>query len=867
MIDRSLIATYRLQLGPSMTFEGAARLVHYLADLGVSHLSVSPVLDAVPGSTHGYDVVDHHRPNDDLGAEEGFRVLVDQLHAHGMGLVVDVVPNHMAAHADNRKWWDVLRFGRSSQHASWFDIDWERGTDDVPDRLLLAVLSDHYGSELRSGDIRLDTVNDALVVRYHDRVFPLCVASTVDVLRDAFASVGDERRLAELDHIEQQGTTPASHSDALRRLSVLSRCWYGGDASLPCGTTGIDIHEVLGGWNDDPERLHEVLERQHYRLARRRFFDVTELLGVRMEDPTVFESSHARLLQWVSSGEVDGFRIDHPDGLADPTDYFRRLRDAAPNAWIVVEKILEMDEELPAAWPVDGTTGYESSAVIDRVFVQPGGDAELARIEELITGELPVFDEVRRVAKQEVLDELLPAELRRLTSDLIEHCQQALDRVDVTTASAAPTIAAFLVEMPVHRTYARAGEDASATDTAVVHRTRALVVEHHPDLDEAMVDLVEHLLLGPVDDDPGRRFRRRFQQTSSPVMAKGVEDTAFYRYPLLVSLNEVGADPSVPSITVEHFHELQQRAAASTPRRMVGTSTHDSKRSEDVRARISVLSEVPTLWHDTVSRLDERVSALATGERDTTLEYLLHQTMFGAFPIAAERAVAYALKAAREAKRLTSWLQQDEDAEQRLVVAVQGWLADPGYTGAMRDMLEMTLLPGRINSIAAKLLALTVPGVPDLYQGSELYTDSLVDPDNRRPVDFDRRRAVLDALDRAAPSPGLRDDGEAKMRVVRAALAVRRTRPAAFGPEGSYEPVTVSGRAADHVIGFVRGGVVATVVPRLMLRLQAQGGWDDTRIELPPGVWVDRLWHRTWSGTVRMRDLLVTMPVALLERA
>lgn len=876
----ALVATYRLQLRPGFGFGDAADLVDHLHELGVSHVYTSPVFDAVPGSTHGYDVVDHHLLNDELGGEEGFRRLVTALRERGLGLVIDVVPNHMAAHPHNEKWWDVLRFGRASRYAHWFDIDWEHGTDQVADRLLLAVLGDHYGAVMERGELRLDVVGDGMVARYFDKVFPLSVPSVVEVLRVGFDRIGDHRHDAELDEMAGLGGTFAEHSELLRRLAVLGRSWYGGDASMPCGHTSIDIGAVLDVFNRDHDRLHEVLEQQHYRLANwrtgsetldyRRFFDVTDLLGVRVEDAGVFDSTHGRLLQWVAAGDVQGLRIDHPDGLADPTGYLERLRERAPDAWIVVEKILEPGEDLPVTWPVDGTTGYEVSALIDRLLVDPAGADGLDAIATARLGEALDLDEVLADSKREVIDHLLPAEVRRIAADLLAHLERRVDRVDVTPSTAVAVLSAYLTEMPVYRTYARGDEIAEGVDVAVIEQAKAAVIERHDDLDRAVVDLVAEVLIGPPNDDLAIRFRTRFQQTSGPVMAKGVEDTAFYRYVRLASLNEVGSDPSRFGASLDEFHMAQLHASIHHPLRMVSSSTHDSKRSEDVRARISVLSQVPDRWATAVDRLAARATALAdpspTIERDLGLEYLLHQNLFGAFPLDGDRAAAYALKAAREAKRATSWLLNDEAYETALTDSVRRWLADDEYVATMRELVDATLVAARTNSLASKLLTLTVPGVPDLYQGSELWTDGLVDPDNRRPVDFDLRRKLLADGATTDGALVLDDDGSAKLQVVRTALALRRRHPQAFGADGGYEALAAEGPAADHVVAFVRGGRVATLVPRFSARLDAAGGWRGTTVELPPGRWTDVLAAAAHTGTVPVEVLFANRPVAVLER-
>jgi len=874
--DRPLIATYRLQLGNGLGFREAALLLEHLAALGISHIYTSPVLDAVPGSTHGYDVVDHHLPNDELGGEDGFRQLVSAAHEHGIGLVLDIVPNHMATHPHNSRWWDVLRFGRSSAYESWFDIDWEHGTEATPDRLLLAVLADHYGASVRDGQVTLDILHDSLVVRFADRVFPLCMASVVEILRDiavtdttaeTTTATDTSTFLAEIDELAHSGDSVADHSDALRRLSLMSRFWQGD--RYPAFQAG------LARWNSDPERLHGVLEQQHYRLAHwstgtesldyRRFFDVSELIGLRVEDDAVFQSVHSRTLQWVANGDIDGLRIDHPDGLADPTTYLQTLRSQAPDAWIVVEKILADGESLPDSWPVDGTTGYESLDLLDRLFVDPAGEPAMSAVFEASTGEADDFPAIRRAAKEDVLHQLLLAEVHRLRHDLTEHGRGMLDRVDMSAYDAGAAISAFLVEMPVYRTYAQGSLRADDRDVAIIEGLRA-AVHARGTFDPAIVDLIANLLVGPHDTETGEQFRLRFQQVSGPVMAKGVEDTAFYRFPRLISLNEVGGDPTLFGIELADFHARQAEAEKRAPMRMVATSTHDTKRSEDVRARIAVLSEVPDQWRAAVEVFAARAAALGGDHRDRVLEYLLHQTIVGASPITAERMVTNARKAAREAKRRTSWLQPDEAYEQHLAESVTAWLEDADYVAALRDLLDVIVLPGRVNGLAEKLLALTIPGVPDLYQGSEWWTRDLVDPDNRRPVDFDARAEMLRTLG-DGPVLDLTDDGTAKLRVVRAALQLRRRHPAAFGPgTGSYEPLVADGPASEHVVGFVRGDAVATIVPRLLLRLQAAGGWRATRLELPAGRWSDVISGRGFDGSVAVAELFSPNPVALLER-
>lgn len=830
------VATARIQLATIGGAAGVMRAIEHLAALGVSHLYTSPATAAVPGSTHGYDQTDPSivgewatgdGGDEDDGGGDAVQVVADALERHGMGWVVDVVPNHLAAHHTNPAWWDVLRRGKTSPYASWFDLHWEHGDELVPDRLLLAVLGDHYGVELDRGAITLERLGQpggltgGWCVAYGDRRFPLAEGTDADA--------------------------QAIAADAAATGAI------------------------------DTERLHEVLHRQHYRLAwwriadseldHRRFFDVDDLVGVRVEDPDVFAATHRLHLEWVERGLVSGLRIDHPDGLSDPATYFTRLRAAAPNAWIVVEKILVGDEQL-RDWPVDGTTGYEAGALLDRVFVDPGGLEQLDLAVERLTAEAsPTWDDVTLLAKRDVLDASFAAEMRRLVDDLIAAAVDAPHRLDLSRAAAEQAIRDVLVAMPVYRTYAIDGDEVDALDAAVLDRLTAELADRTSDADPMVIELILGLLRGPVTSEAAVRFRLRFQQTSGPVMAKGVEDTACYRFPRLVSTNEVGADPDRPTVTLDGLHTELLDASAHWPHRMVTTSTHDSKRSEDVRARIAVLSEVADEWELAAKALDDRLGAFMGDLRDPIVELVVHQSIFGAHPVSAERGTEYARKVAREAKRLASWADADSEYEQSLVEGVRRCLHDPEYLRILDALVRRTASASRSNSLALKLLALTVPGVPDLYQGSEIVVRSLVDPDNRRPVDWER---VASAVGHAREANGPLLDGDedvAKARVVLAALAARRAHRDGYLGRDTYRPLVAEGSGTDHLVAFVRGGETATLVTRWTVRLERQGGWGDTTVQLPDGRWTDAFTGAVHEGTVPVADVLRVDPIALLERS
>ncbi|MGW7336038.1 malto-oligosyltrehalose synthase [Streptomyces sp. NPDC054808] len=781
-------ATYRLQLQPDFPFGAAAAAVPYLASLGVSHLHLSPVLEAVPGSPHGYDVVDHTRVRAELGGEEGLRALSRTAREHGLGLVVDIVPNHMAmSPRHNRALWEVLREGPESPYARWFDIDWRAQGG----RLLLPVLGGPVGEVL--GDLRVD----GDVLRYHEHAFPL---------RD-------------------------------------------GTADLP---------------------LPRLLDAQWYRpvwwrLARtelnyRRFFSISELIGVRVEDPEVFEATHATILRLLREGVVDGLRVDHPDGLADPDAYLERLHEASGGRWTVVEKILADGERLPAAWPVAGTTGYDALRHVDGLFADPAGSGQLLDAYRRFSG--PEADRggdwaatVRRAA-YEVLAHELATELDRLTRVAHRLCAAAPDLAlrDRAPWALRTALRELLVRMEVYRPYTSVDAAAVVTEEAAAEARRVFAVPE----EAGAVDVVRDLVLGRYGDGPEHvEFRTRFAQTASALRAKSVEDTAFYRYLPLLSATEVGGDPGRPAVSAEEFHAYCARVQRDWPATGTVVSTHDTKRSADVRAALAVLTQCPARWADVLAEAAEL--ARAGGEPpDGQVAWAAWQTVFGLGPADEERVRETLLKHVREAGLHTSWTEQDpayEEAVARFVAS--GPCGAPGERiAALRKALEPHV---RANVLGAALVHLTMPGVPDLYQGTEHEYRALVDPDNRRPVDFPSAGAGRAGV-------GVGERGE-KAAVTRAALALRARRPGTFGDAATYEPLPAEGPAAAHCVAFARSGGAVTAVTRLSLRLAEAGGWRGTTLPLPPGRWADALApEREFAGHARVADLFADMPVALLER-
>ena len=798
----ALTSTYRVQLTPQFGLDDAAAIVPYLAELGVSHLYCSPWLQASPGSQHGYDVTDHRVINDELGGEAALARLHEACEAAGLGIVLDIVPNHASVaepEAANPAWWSVLRDGPDSAHAAWFDIDWN--SRDNPGKVLVPVLGNSLAQCLEAGEI---VVRDDQL-HYYDHVFPL---------------------------------TPGSEK-------------------LP---------------------LPELLAAQHYRLCLwsvggeelnyRRFFDVTTLAGLRVEDPDVFAATHQRILASVADGTVHGLRVDHPDGLADPKGYLARLSEAARGCWLVVEKILEHGERLPSDWACNGTTGYDALNRLLGVFVDPHGEEPLTRLFDRLSEHPSRWSTVATESKRQVLETVLSAELNRLTDLLVGAAWSSPLYRDLTRRGLRAGAAELLAQFDVYRAYARPGENLSPEAREVVHRAAERAVMALPEREPEIRAAADLVLTGPAE------LVVRFAQTCGPAMAKGIEDTAFYRYSRLLALNEVGGDPGRFGTSVSEFHEEARLTQSQWPRTMTTLSTHDTKRSEDVRARLALLSEDSDGWAQTV----EHLLSLATkytgpAGPDPATQYFIFQTLIGAHPISEERLAAYLTKATREAKLHTSWLAPDESFDEALATFVTGIMNDQSVMAAVENYASGLVEPGRTTSLAMKLLQLTSPGIPDTYQGTELWDLSLVDPDNRRPVDFSERARVASVLARAESAPRIDDTGTAKLHLIRKTLQLRRDQPDLFGAEADYEPLEVSGSASSHVIAFARGSQLVTVVPRLVLGLRQAGGWKDTAVDLPPGQWVDVFTGRrhgsanATESSAYVLKLLRDFPVALLVAA
>ncbi len=754
-------STYRLQVRHSFDLHAAADVCDYLATLGAGAAYLSPLLPSAKGSDHGYDVTAFDRIDPARGGSDGWTRLLAAARARSLCTVVDIVPNHagVATPAENKAWWDVLKLGRASAFASWFDIDWTRG------RLLLPVL----GDEFDPSQLEVVGSGDTAELRYFEHRFPIAPGT------------GD-------------GTPPEVHD----------RQGY----------------ELVNFRRADTE--------QNYR----RFFAVTSLAGLRVEDPAVFDATHVEIARWLHEDGIDGLRVDHPDGLVDPLGYFARLRAlAGADAWLTVEKILEPGEALPEEWPVDGTTGYDALAEVAGLFVDPAGEGEFTSLYRDLIGDERTFHEHVAAGKRTAVDTILRAEVSRLA-----RLVPGVDRAD-------EAIAALLVAFPVYRSYLPTGAEYLAE---AISAARAA----HPDLTDVIGALVPRLA------DPADELCSRFQQTSGAVMAKGVEDTAYYRYTRFVALNEVGGDPSRFGLEQTDFHRAQALRQLVAARGMTTLSTHDTKRGEDVRARLAVLAELPGEWSDLVRGLMAEVPV-----PDASFGYLLWQTFAGAGFIERERMHAYAEKAMREAAQSTGWIDPDADFEAIVHAAVDRAYEDTRVRDPLDAFLARITPHGWTNALGQKLVQLTVPGVPDVYQGTELWEDSLVDPDNRRPVDYKRLSALLDGIDADDDPPPIGADGLAKLWVTSRVLRLRRDWPDLFT---GYAPLFADGPAEQHAVAYDRGGVIA-VATRLPVRLDRDGGWHDTVLDVG-GTSTDVMSGRRHDREVALGDLLADYPVALLVR-
>ena len=875
-------ATYRLQFNRGFTFSQARDILDYLIELGISDVYASPLFEAGPESTHGYDTCCFGRLNPGLGTEEDFNQFTGALNRCGLGLLLDFVPNHMSATLSNPWWRDVLENGRDSAYADFFDIDWEPPRPDLKNKVLLPVLEGHYRKVLESGKLRLVHRDGKFSVAYYDHNFPV-----------------------------NARTLPP---DAAEKPSAVLEQFN--------GATGLP-----GSF----DKLDALIRQQHYRLAcwkvaaeeinYRRFFDVTEMVALKMELPDVFHATHQLLFDWLNSGKVTGLRIDHPDGLRDPKQYLQRLQKVQNPVYVVVEKILSGDEPLAGDWPVEGTTGYDFLNRVNGLFVDRANALAFDEIYRGFSGNTADFKDVAYRSKKTVLERAFASEHNALTRRLLGLASRTCSGRGFTFSQLHSALMETVAGFGVYRTYATEAPDSiSAQDRAAIQQAICEAQRRTgPRIEPAVFEFIERLLILELVqhlDEAGvkaaREFVMKFQQFTGPAMAKGLEDTAFYRFNRLVSLNEVGGDPGRFGVTADEFHAANRAAAKAWPHTMLATATHDTKRGEDARARLDVLSEMPNEWREAIARWsrlnqDKKITIQNARAPDANGEYLLYQTLVGAWPHDAGKAeglksfcarvTAFMLKAAKEAKVNTSWTEPSREYEDALRNFVERVLADRGnevFLGDLQKFAQRVAFFGRINSLAQTLLKITSPGLPDFYQGSELWDLNLVDPDNRRPVDYALRRKLLSGLKEKNELSGefLRNDeiGAAKLFLIWRALNFRRQRRELFDC-GDYVALSPIGEKAAHLCAFARTWkeeAIVAVTPRLVFGLTngaeklplGRETWNKTILLLPEafagGALRNVLTHerieltelRQQAGGVALEvsEVFRSLPVALLEK-
>ncbi len=962
-------ATLRLQLHKDFGFADATELLPYAASLGVSHIYTSPFLMARAGSLHGYDITDHAHLNPELGEESDFEAFINGLHRNGLGLILDFVPNHMGVGGADNPWWlDVLEWGESSPYSAFFDINWSPN-ERLRGKVLLPFLGDHYGRVLESGQLELwlDPGHGSFAVWYYEHCFPIAVHDYPRILRRAAARLTEasEEFTALIDAFSRLGGRARSHQRqaAERRAAAeykaeLAALLAGKPALADAVAQAVEDFRPTGGSAGERrqrlEALHDLLERQAYRVAfwrvasdeinYRRFFDINDLAGLRMESQELFEVSHRLVFRWIAEGKLQGLRIDHIDGLFDPVQYCRRIQERAgvlvPGTaaqaeseagasaavaggealrklqpiYLLVEKILARHERLRSDWPVDGTTGYDFMNLVNGLFVDPASERPLTQIYHRFLGYAVDFEEVVVAAKRQMIANNLASEFNVMIAQLHGIAQQSWSTRDYTLNGIRAALAEVVAHFPVYRTYINgdgiAADDRRDLDWAFSQGRKASSAADLSVFDFLYAALSTDLLAQAADQGYDRddilRTAMKFQQLTGPVMAKAFEDTALYRYFRLVSLNEVGGEPTRFGVSPAAFHHLNQERLRNHPFAMLASATHDHKRGEDVRARLNVLSELPQAWARQVrrwSRLNRAKRSLlesgetAPGRND---EYLLYQTLVGVWPAGRsildgdelaelrDRVSAYMLKAVRESKRRSSWIAPDEAYEAALLHFVHSVL-DPERSRAFVNDLSIfqaELAPaGAVNGLAQTALKLTAPGVPDIYQGCEFWDQSLVDPDNRRPVDYDERERTLAALQAGSTTfPDLLrtwPDGRVKQAVAAQLLALRRDRPLLFA-DGDYLAITPEGDEAERLVAFVRildSEAVLVVVPRLVapllegtaIPLPPAQRWGETRLPCPPE-FIGRKWREVFTGrevceeggAFPVSGLLADFPLAVL---
>lgn len=936
-------STYRLQFNRQFTFAQARAIVPYLNALGISDCYASPYFQARAESLHGYDITDHNKLNAAIGSREEYDAWIAELHKHGMGQIVDFVPNHMGIGEPLNQWWmDVLENGPSSLHAPYFDIQWKPLKSDLQDKVLLPILGDQYGRVLERGELQVHFEAGAFFLRYYDHEFPIAPGTyrhILEIALEKLAPLKSEEFYAEFQSIitaleylpRRTETDPERIAERTREKEIIKRRLERRCQDAPQVQAAVDQAVAqINGTPGEPrsfDALDLLLNDQSYRLAfwrvaaeeinYRRFFDVNDLAAIRMELPEVFDATHRLLLELVGAGAVTGIRVDHPDGLYLPKEYFEKLQRRCAEAlgvplpgggraiYLVVEKILSGSETLRKDWPVHGTTGYEFGKLVAGLLVDASSEQAITKTFQRFIGHSMHFGHLVYAKKRLVMRLSLANDVNVLGDMLDRLSEQNRWYRDFTLEALARAVRETIACFPVYRTYVTPGHPVSEEDRAIIERAVIAAKRRNPALEESVFNFLRDILLFRFPenlDDEARtahaHFVLKFQQSTGPIMAKGLEDTAFYIYNRLAALNEVGGEPQHFGFSVDDFHQRNLERQRDWPATLLATSTHDTKRSEDVRARMVAISEVPQLWRSSLQRwrvINRRAKRIFddTAAPDPTEEYLFYQTLLGTWPIDASghaeeragpeyigRVQAYMAKALKEAKMNTSWIQPNEqwDAAMNEFVAR---VLDPSpknkFPPSFRPVAEEIARLGAVNSLAQVTLKLTVPGVPDIYQGNEIWDFSLVDPDNRRPVDYERRREMLDSLSGAAPGGLLQNwpDGRIKLFLTQGLLRFRRDHGALF-EQGTYLPLNVSGTFADCCVAFAReheGDWIAVVVPRLSSRVgfpPIGDKWKDTVVAWPESfsrdgareLFTDRE-LRSQDGALHLSEAMSILPFAV----
>jgi (1->4)-alpha-D-glucan 1-alpha-D-glucosylmutase len=923
--------SYRLQLRPEFGFQEATQLLPYLAELGIATVYTSPYLQATPGSTHGYDLVRHDQINRELGGEAGLDNFAQSLAELGLNHVLDMVPNHMGIASSENLWWnDVLENGPSALHADFFDIEWSPRKEAMRGKVLLPILGDQYGKVLEGGEFRLIRDGGTFALAYYQRVLPLAPRSLAPLLqgvlesyRSAQANVPNEESVTELESIltairhlpGPEAASEEERSERNREKEVIKRRLAELFQRDPEMAEAADQElRAMGGVAGEPasfNALDDLLRAQSYRPAfwkvateeinYRRFFDINDLAALRMDRPEVLRATHQLVMEQVAAGRIQGLRLDHTDGLYDPLGYFQNLvlwhSELAGKGSLALwaEKILEPGEKLPESWPVLGTTGYDFLSSINGLWVDPSARSSLTAFTSRQTGERGSYADLLYNNKRLIMQTSLSSEVNTLALQLERLAESNRRSRDFTLVSLTAAIVETIAAFAVYRTYLRPGEIPSEQDRSYVQSAVRLAKRRNPGIGREVLDFLQDTLLQVIPDNASPeqqedqlRFALRFQQISSPVMAKAAEDTTFYTYPRLTSLNEVGSDPSVFGTSPEQFHTANAERLARWPDSMLAVATHDTKRGADTRIRISAISEAPKAWTQAVRKLNRLTSWLRV-DADGVLaptradELLFYQAALGIWPLDGQfgdftqRLQAYMTKATKEAKRQTSWINPNPAYDQAVTEFVAKALANPKVLEVFAELDRQIAVSAACHGLSQALLQLSCPGVPDLYQGGELWDQNLVDPDNRRPVDYARRRELLARLSAEPAGPEqlnrlLREyrSGEIKLYLIQKALQCRRRHPQLFA-RGNYRALEIH----PHLISFQRKRGQKQVIvcaPRLVYGLS--GGewplgelWGEARLQLPTGRFHNLLTGESWEGSVALAELLAHFPAALLEAA